>query len=209
MSALILVDIQNDFLQGGTLAVLLGNDILPLVNQLMSYPFKKILATKDFHPKNHVSFASTHQKPLFSTLKIEGVEQHLWPDHCVQNTFGSELSADLNQEKIERIFLKGTDRSVDSYSAFYDNAHLKSTGLATYLKENHITDVYLVGLATDYCVKFTALDAVKEGFNTFVILEGCRGVNIQKDDSKNALKQLQDLGVHIVEDYTKCAFCKR
>lgn len=201
MKALILVDIQNDFLPGGTLAVPEGDEILPVVNQILSFPFDAIVATKDWHPPDHVSFAPNHNKAVGQTVLLDDLEQILWPVHCVQNTPGSGLSPAINKEKIEKVFHKGTDEAIDSYSTFFDNRHLKATGLGDYLKERGIEDIYLAGLATDYCVKYSALDALKLGFNVFVITDACRGVDLQSDDSKKALDEVAAAGAHLTTSH--------
>lgn len=198
MKALLLVDIQNDFLPGGALAVKEGNQIIPIVNKLLEYNFDVIVATKDWHPKNHGSFAVNHNKQPGEKVMLNGLEQILWPVHCVQGSFGAEFSSAWNTHKVGKIFHKGTEINIDSYSTFYDNGHRKSTGLCEYLHEMGIQDVYIAGLATDYCVKYSALDAAKLGFNVFVIVDACRGVNLQPEDSKNALKDMQRVGVHII-----------
>jgi nicotinamidase/pyrazinamidase len=169
--ALILVDIQNDFLPGGALAVKNGNDILPVVNDLLNFPFDLIVATKDWHPSHHVSFATTHNKMPGETITINHLEQILWPIHCIQGEYGAELSSELQTERIAKIIHKGTDEDIDSYSTFYDNCRKKSTGLSTYLKKHKIDELYLAGLATDYCVKYSVLDALHLGFKTFVIVD--------------------------------------
>ncbi len=126
--ALLVVDIQNDFLPGGVLAVKEGDHVIPLINQLMEQPFSLVIATQDWHPEDHGSFAATHQKNIGEFITLRGIEQILWPTHCVQNTFGAAFSEELNEEKIGHVFQKGTDVEIDSYSAFFDNAHLKKTG---------------------------------------------------------------------------------
>jgi nicotinamidase/pyrazinamidase len=197
MKALILVDIQNDFIPGGALAVPDGDVVIPIANRLEK-KFSLVAATQDWHPRGHGSFASTHGKPAYTVISIHGAPQTLWPDHCVQGTPGAELAAALDRKRIARIFQKGTDPEIDSYSGFLDADHRNSTGLADYLREQKITDVYLAGLATDYCVKYTALDAVTLGFRAHVIDDACRGVNLQAGDSKAALAEMKAAGVKIV-----------
>ncbi len=179
-SALILVDIQNDFCPGGSLAVKEGDAVVPIANELQKL-FPLVVATKDWHPQGHSSFVS------------------LWPPHCVQETRGAEFVAGLDTSRIARVFLKGTDLEIDSYSGFFDNEHRRATGLGDYLKERGVTDVYIVGLATDYCVKFTALDAVRLGFNTTVVEDACRGVEVQEGDTRRALEEMAAAGVRITE----------
>ena len=196
--ALILVDIQNDFLPGGALAVKNGDEILPVVNKLFNYPFDLIIATKDWHPSNHVSFAATHNKIPGEKVTISHFEQILWPAHCIQGEYGAELSSELQTKRIAKIIYKGTDKDIDSYSTFFDNCRKKSTGLSTYLKKQEIDELYLAGLATDYCVKYSVLDALHLGFKTFVIIDACRGVNIHKQDSKLALKDMENAGAILI-----------
>lgn len=199
MSALILVDLQNDFFPGGALAVSEGDQILPAINELLNKPFDMILATKDFHPPHHISFASQHNKKPGDFIIYRSIEQILWPDHCVQNTFGSEFHSGWDSSKVQKIFYKGTDPEIDSYSTFFDNGHLKSTGLGDYLREHQILHVYLAGLATDYCVKYSALDAAEQNFSVYVIKEGCKGVNLNTEDSARAFEDMQKAGVKIIE----------
>ncbi len=171
-----------------------GDKIVPMVNKLQE-KFDLIVATQDWHPKDHKSFASNHGKKPGEVIDLNGLEQILWPDHCVQGSMGAEFVPGLRTEKIARIFQKGTDPEIDSYSGFYDNGHRKATGLGDYLKTKGVTEVYVVGLATDYCVKYTALDAVQVGFRTHVIKEATRGVNLKKGDVDRALEELKSHGV--------------
>ena len=198
MSALILIDLQNDFMPGGALAVSDGNAVVPVANRL-ARSFDLVVATQDWHPPCHSSFASQQPgKNPGDTVELDGLRQELWPDHCVQGTSGAELHADLDVRRITRIFQKGTDPRIDSYSAFFDNAHRKSTGLADYLKEKGVSEVYLMGLATDYCVKFSVLDAVELGFRANVIQDGCRGIDLQAGDVSKAIDEMKTVGVVIV-----------
>ena len=197
MKALILVDIQNDFLPGGALAVRHGDQILPLVKALMGH-FDLIVATQDWHPAEHKSFASNHAgTAVGDIITLQNLDQVLWPDHCVQGTAGAEFSKEIDTGSIEKVFQKGTDIEIDSYSGFFDNGHLKDTGLGDYLKSKGVTQVFLVGLATDYCVKFTALDAQALGFDTTVITDAVRAVNIKPDDGALALAEMAGLGIHL------------
>src|ERR1041384_4822528 len=178
MRALILVDLQNDFCPGGPLAVERGDETIEVANRLLPY-FSTVVATQDWHPANHRSFATQHPGKLpGDRIELEGLSQVLWPPHCVQYTPGAELHAGLARGKITEVFHKGTDRAIDSYSGFFDNGHRKATGLAEWLRERWITRVYVMGLATDYCVKATTLDARKLGFDTWVIEDGCRAVEL-------------------------------
>jgi nicotinamidase/pyrazinamidase len=197
--ALIMVDLQNDFCQGGSLAVPGANEIIPLANQLQK-KFDLIIATKDWHPQDHMSFASNHPgQKVGDVIEVDGLQQVLWPDHCVQETLGSEFHPQLDTSRITKIFYKGTDKTIDSYSAFFDNAHRRSTGLVDYLMEQKVDEIYILGLATDYCVRFTCLDAYHVGFKTFIIEDACRGVNLQPDDVKSALNEMQEEGVIIIQ----------
>lgn len=195
MKALILVDLQNDFCSLGALEVPNGNEVIPLANQLMPH-FDLVIATQDWHPGDHGSFAANHPwRKLGQVIELNGLSQILWPIHCVQNSFGAEFVDELETEKINKIFPKGTDSGIDSYSGFFDNGHRNSTGLGDYLKEKDVKEVFVMGLAADYCVKFTALDAIGLGFKTYLIEDATRGVNIQEDDTRNAFKEMRDKGV--------------
>lgn len=197
MKALLLIDIQNDFLPGGSLAVPEGDQIIPLVNALQS-KFPLVVATQDWHPQNHKSFASNHEgKQVFEQIELNGLPQVLWPDHCVQGSSGAALSAAVNWNKTETIFRKGTNPEIDSYSGFYDNGHLKATGLAAYLKGRGVTAVYIAGLAADYCVCFTAKDALAEGFSTYVIENATRAIS--KEGFEKAKKDIREKGGHLVQ----------
>lgn len=197
MKALILVDIQNDFLPGGALAVPDGDAVIPVAN-LLQPQFPLVVATQDWHPASHGSFAANHPgKKTFEQIDLNGLPQTLWPVHCVQETTGAELAPGLNRKCIAKIFQKGTDPGVDSYSGFFDNGHRRATGMAEWLKAKGATEVFVCGLATDYCVKFTALDAIGAGFKTHLIEDASRGVNLQPDDVKNAIAEMKHAGVVI------------
>jgi len=199
VKALILVDIQNDFLPGGALAVPDGDAVIPVANALQAR-FPLVVATQDWHPANHGSFAANHPgKNVFEQIELNGLPQTLWPVHCVQNTPGAALAPVLQQDRIAKVFQKGTDPGIDSYSGLFDNGRRKSTGLAEWLKEKEVDEVFVCGLATDYCVKFTALDAVQCGFKTWVIEDASRGVNLRSDDVKNAIAEMKRAGVGIVQ----------
>jgi nicotinamidase/pyrazinamidase len=177
MHALILVDVQNDFVPGGALAVPGGDEILPVVNRLQD-SFGLIVATQDWHPANHKSFASNHAgKKAFDKVIMHGMDQVLWPDHCIQGSHGAELHSNLNLNQVEAIFRKGMDADIDSYSGFYDNGYKKSTGLAGYLRERKVKKVYVCGLAADYCVFYTVKDALKENFETYIIEDATRAID--------------------------------
>ncbi len=199
MQALVLVDLQNDFLPGGALAVPGGDAVVPLAGDLMKR-FPLVAATQDWHPKGHGSFAVNHPgKKPGDIILLDGLEQILWPVHCVQETPGAALSAALDASRIDQVFQKGTDPSVDGYSGFFDNARRRATGLADFLKQKGATQVYIMGLATDYCVKFTALDAQQLGFQTHLIKDACRGVNLQPGDTAQAIAHMQAKGVHVID----------
>ena len=177
MHALILVDIQNDFMPGGPLAVPFGDEIIPLVNELQN-SFNLVAATQDWHPQSHKSFASNHPgKKVFETIMLHVLEQVLWPDHCIQGSVGAQIHASININKVEGIFRKGMDVEIDSYSAFYDNGYKKTTGLAGYLRERKIKKVFVCGLAADYCVYYTAKDSLKENFETYIIEDATRAID--------------------------------
>jgi len=195
MKALVLVDIQNDFLPGGALAVPDGDKVIPVANRLQ-VAFPLVVATQDWHPANHGSFAASHPgKKEFDHIELNGLPQTLWPVHCVQNTKGAELAAGLSRERIIKVFPKGTDPGIDSYSGLFDNGHRKSTGLGEWLKAKDVTDVFVCGLATDYCVKFTALDAAQMGFKTHFIEDASRGVNLRPDDAAKAIEEMRRAGI--------------
>ena len=197
--ALILVDIQNDFLPGGALAVPEGDMIVPLVNRIQE-KFDLILATQDYHPANHASFAINHEnKKPGEIIDLHGLAQVLWPAHCVQHSDGAAFGKDLDMARVTKIFYKGENPDIDSYSGFFDNGKRKKTGLAEYLKSKGVGTVYIVGLATDFCVKFTALDAVDLGFETYVIKDATRAINLQPGDFEASLKAMERAGVKVIE----------
>ena len=197
--ALILVDIQNDFMPGGALAVQEGDQILPIVQHLIEFPFDLIIASLDWHPLDHSSFASQWGKKPGERIELAGLSQILWPDHCVKNTQGAAFSPGWDTRKIQRTFHKGEDREIDSYSTFYDNGHRKSTGLGEFLKNQQVREVFLAGLATDYCVKYSALDALKLGFHVSIVIDACRAVNLKVGDEEKAFEEMRLAGAHLVE----------
>lgn len=179
MDALIVVDIQNDFMPGGALAVSLGDEILEGVN-LLQPRFPLVVATQDWHPAGHGSFASAHTgSKVFETTLLDGLQQVLWPDHCVQGTAGADFDKRLHMHAVEAIFRKGTDKNIDSYSGFFDNGKKKATGMGAYLKGRGANRLYLCGLAADYCVGYTALDALSLGFQVLVIEDATRAIDAQ------------------------------
>lgn len=196
MKTLVIVDVQNDFMPGGNLAVPGADRIIPVINKLQNH-FDLIIATQDWHPQNHTSFASNHPgKNPFEKSTIEGMEETLWPDHCVQGSQGAEFSTGMDTNKIAVIFRKGMNPEVDSYSGFYDNHRKISTGLAGYLKEKGIKKVYFCGLAADICVYFTVKDALKEGFTARLIEDACQPLNAM--DYNRLKEELVTKGVLIV-----------
>lgn len=197
MKTLVIIDVQNDFMPGGALAVPDGDKIVSLINKLQE-KFDLVIATQDWHPEKHASFATTHENAKeFEVINLDGIQQVLWPEHCIRNTSGAEFHPDLKTGKIESIFRKGTDISIDSYSGFYDNAHLKSTGLSGYLKEKKAKELYFVGLAAEYCVKFSILDALDEGFSATLIEDGTRALS--DDAFKKAKQDILQKGGKIID----------
>lgn len=197
MRTLIITDVQHDFMPGGALGVKEGNEIVPVINELIPH-FDHVFATQDWHPPHHISFASAHGKKPGEKIQVGSGEQILWPDHCLQKTRGADLAHGLHREKIEAIFHKGVDPKVDSYSTFYDNARKRSTGLADHLRKHHLTDLYFVGLATDYCVLYSVLDALDLGFPTWVIRDACRAINLRPGDEERAFEKMREKGAKIV-----------
>lgn len=198
--ALLLIDLQNDFCPGGALAVPEGDRTIPVANQLIHWFTSRhnpVLASKDWHPACHSSFASQQGCPPFTRKVLHGLTQTLWPDHCIQHSYGAGLHPALAQQAIDAVFTKGEDPQADSYSAFFDNGHVKQTQLDSWLKQRNITELVMMGLATDYCVKFTVLDALQLGYRVTVIGDGCRGVNLAADDSEQALQQMQTAGAAV------------
>ena len=199
MRALILVDLQNDFIPGGALAVPRGDEVIPVANRMQEH-FDLVVATQDWHPPDHGSFALQHEgRQPGDVIELSGVEQVLWPVHCVQETDGAAFVEGLNMDRVTRVFRKGTQKDIDSYSGFFDNGHRHGTGLAEYLKEQSVTAVYVLGLATDYCVKFTALDARSQGFQTYLIEDGCRGVDLTPGDVAGAVDEMKAAGVQVLK----------
>jgi nicotinamidase/pyrazinamidase len=191
---LLVVDIQNDFCPGGALAVDDGHAVVPVANKLIA-AFPHVVLTQDWHPKDHFSFASAYAgKKPYDTIEAPYGTQVLWPDHCVQGTPGAKFRADLDPTRVELIIRKGFRREIDSYSAFYENDHETPTGLGGYMRERGLSHVYICGLATDFCVGYSALDARREGFAVTVIEDACRGIDL--DGSLQAtLDRMRDAGV--------------
>jgi len=198
MKALVIVDMQNDFMPDGALGVPKADEIISIINRLIP-KFSLVLATQDWHPADHVSFASNHSgKKIGDCIRVAENEQILWPVHCVRGTHGAELVSSLEKPNIASYFYKGTDKNIDSYSAFFDNAHHKSTGLGDYLKSRGIHEVYLAGVATEYCVLYSAMDAIDLGFTVYVIANACRPINLDPRDEESALKTMAAKGVKII-----------
>lgn len=200
MKALLIIDVQNDFCEGGNLAVKNSLEIIPVVNNLIK-KFEKnndfIIATKDWHPADHKSFASVSNTKVGEIGTLNGLPQVWWPDHCIENTKGSEFHKDFLP--VKNIVYKGNDPEVDSYSGFFDNNKVHKTKLDEILKENNIDTLYILGLATDYCVKFTVLDALSLGYKVYLVSDGCKGVNINPDDSEKAVEEMKNAGAEIIK----------
>ena len=197
--ALLVVDVQNDFYSGGALAVPEADKINPKINSLLvKNEYKKVIGTQDWHPKNHKSFASTHDKEPFSEYEAEGIGPILWPDHCVQQTKGAKFNNEIYTKNFDLIIRKGYNPEIDSYSAFQESDGT-SLGLAFYLKGLNIDEVDIVGLALDVCVKYTAEDALKNGFETNIILEGSKGIEQNSNKFKEILNNMKEKGINIKE----------
>jgi len=195
---LLVIDVQNDFCPGGSLAVEEGDQVVPVINRLMPL-FNRVVATQDWHPKDHVSFASSHPgKKVLDVVDADGIEQVLWPDHCVQGTRGAELSPRLEVGRIELVLRKGLHRGLDSYSAFFENDHKTDTGLRYYLSGLGAREILVCGLATDYCVRASALDARGLGFEVTVIRDACRGVDFPTGSVEKAFSEMKAAGVRLI-----------
>lgn len=197
MRALIVVDLQNDFTPGGALAAPDGDAVIPVVNRLMQ-DFEIVVATQDWHPAGHASFASSHGKEPGEVIDLDGIDQIMWPDHCVQGSHGAAFVDSLETDRFTAIVRKGTDPKVDSYSGFFDNAKQVHTGLDGFLRAKGVDEVVVVGLATDYCVKFTVLDALELGYRTTVISDAVRGVEQQAGDIDDAIAAMKEQGARFV-----------
>lgn len=192
---LIVVDIQNDFCPGGALSVPQGHEVVPLVNRLAE-GFDHVVLTQDWHPRDHLSFASAHSdKKPYDTIELEYGSQILWPDHCVQATKGAEFHEELHIPHAALILRKGIHREIDSYSTFYENDRKTPTGLVGYLRERGLTRIFLAGLALDFCVRFSAEDASREGFEVIVFEDACRGIDVEGSISATR-ESLDTLGIH-------------
>jgi len=196
MKTLVIIDAQNDFMPGGSLEVPGGDEIIPAINGLQE-KFELVIATQDWHPQDHVSFASNHEgKKPFDTLRWHEMDQVMWPDHCVMNSWGAELHKALHTKKIEAIFRKGMDREIDSYSGFYDNGHKKNTGLKGYLRERKADKLYFCGLAADVCVQFSIRDAIDEGFSVTLVEDATRAID--DDEYQSIREELKSKGCSFV-----------
>lgn len=197
MKALIVVDMQNDFCPGGALAVKDGDQIISRINELMKH-YDVVVATQDWHPVNHGSFATNNPgKNPGEMGELSGKAQVMWPNHCVQNTKGAEFHSEVETFRFDKVFQKGMNEKIDSYSGFFDNDYTSATGLGDYLKAKGVKEVDVVGLALDYCVKATALDAKKLGFKTAVIVDATKAVNINPTDGDKTLVELTEAGVEV------------
>jgi nicotinamidase/pyrazinamidase len=198
MRGLVLVDIQNDFLPGGALAVREGDLVVPVANGLMG-TFELVVATQDWHPALHGSFAANHAgRRVGEVIELEGLQQVLWPVHCVQGTRGAEFAPGLGVGRIGHVTRKGMDVRVDSYSGFFDNGHKRATDLDGFLKAKGVTELFVMGLATDYCVKFTVMDALVLGYEVSLVIDGCRGVDLKAGDVERAVAEMRAAGVAVV-----------
>ncbi len=207
MRILLLIDIQNDFCPNGALAVKDGDAVVTIANELLaSGKYDLCIASQDYHPAKHKSFAVNHEdKNIFDQILLNGLSQTLWPTHCVEKSKGAEFHPDLNLSRIDYVVKKGRNPEIDSYSAFFDNGHLQETELDSLIQMEIAkrgiskldVEIDVMGLATDYCVKFTALDARQLNYNTSIILDGCRAVNLNPNDELNAVAELKNSGVAI------------
>jgi nicotinamidase/pyrazinamidase len=198
MDALLVIDVQSDFCPGGALAVPEGDRVIPVINRMAGL-FPVVVATQDWHPAHHLSFASAHGKKPGDIIELNGQPQVLWPDHCVQRTPGADFAPGLIVSRFEAIFQKGVDPAVDSYSGFFDNARRRKTGLADWLAARQVRRIFVAGLATDYCVQYTARDGAGLGFETCVVLEACRAVNRTPGDEAEAVEVMKSSGVRVLE----------
>lgn len=197
-SALLILDVQNDFCPGGALAVTGGDQVVPVINRIQPV-FDTVIGTRDWHPPNHVSFAATHPgASIYEVISIDGLAQVLWPVHCVSGTRGADFHPDLDTQRFRLILHKGMSPRLDSYSAFMENDKKTATGLDGYLRRLDIKNLFLCGLATDYCVFYSALDAVSSGFNVVLVVDACRGVDIPEGNVASALERMKASGVTLI-----------
>ena len=204
MKALLLVDLQNDFCKNGALEVKYGDSVIPVANSLIK-KFREnndlIVATKDWHPNSHKSFAINSNGKVGELGILNNLPQVWWPVHCVENTYGREFHSELDSNNIDKTIFKGNNPEIDSYSGFFDNGKLQKTNLDNFLKEKKIDTLYIMGLATDFCVKFTVLDALELGYKVYLIEDGCRGVNLTPSSSKDAIKEMKNKGAIITKSF--------
>lgn len=197
MKALLIIDMQNDFAPGGPLAVPEADLLIEPINALIK-KFSLVIATQDWHPKEHMSFATQHAgKKPGELIELEGAEQILWPEHCVQNTLGAEFVPGLEIAEFNKIIRKGTNPLIDSYSAFFDNAHEQKTELDTFLHSREVQHLYICGVATEYCVLFSVLDAIALGYRVTLIIDACKGIELQQGDVARAIDQMEKKGAEI------------
>ena len=198
MKALILIDLQNDFMSWGSVPIEGSDEVIPLANRLMEQ-FDLVLASQDWHPANHNCFAANHPWRMpGQVIEIDDNIQLLWTMHCVQESFGAELGVELDTDKISKIFRKGTNAGMDSYSVFFENNHKKSNGLDEYLKTQQVDEIFIIGIMTDFGVKQTAKDAVKLGYQTNVIIDGCRWYDSSKENIEKTISEMKRDGVKII-----------
>jgi len=197
-AVLLVIDVQKDFCPGGALAVNGGDRIIPLINKIME-KFERVVATQDWHPVEHTSFAVNHKgKKVLDTVAVHGITQVLWPEHCVQGTEGADFHPDLEKRYFNLILRKGMNPELDSYSAFFENDKTTSTGLEYYLKGLGLSHVYICGLATDYCVYYSAMDALKLGFQTLLIEDATQGVDLPSGSVAHAIAQMKNAGIKVI-----------
>lgn len=197
LQALLLVDLQNDFFLNGALAVQEAEQVLPVANGLM-LRFPLVIASQDWHPKDHQSFANFHKLRVGEIINLHGIKQVLWPTHCIQNTDGAAFHPQLNIPAIQHVVRKGTNPKLDSYSAFFENDQKTETGLTQYLIHRQVETLFILGLATDYCVKYSVLDARALGFEVHLVVDGCRAVNLHPTDEQEALKAMKQAGAKLI-----------
>jgi nicotinamidase/pyrazinamidase len=199
MRALVLVDLQYDFCPGGALAVPAGDETIAVARRLMPH-FETVVATQDWHPPDHGSFAASHPGAVAGqVIDLGGSPQVLWPVHCVQGTRGADLHAGIDAQRLAAVFHKGTDREIDSYSGFFDNGHRRATGLGDWLTARGARELYVLGLATDYCVKATVLDARRAGYEVWLVEDGCRAVELAPGDGERAIAEMRAAGATVIE----------
>ncbi len=200
-SALLLIDLQNDFCHGGALAVQDGDAVISVANQAIKVCKAQgidVVASQDWHPHNHGSFAVNAGTEPWTVGELDGLPQVWWPIHCVQEQQGADFHPLLHRDAIDFVVRKGQNAGIDSYSAFFDNGHRASTTLHAWLQQQQIEQLLVMGLATDYCVKFTVLDAIALGYEVTLLVEGCRGVNLSPQDSQQAIEEMQRAGATVL-----------